>query len=80
MRLVDAAAEEDQLELAAAVRDGHFEALAGAAVELQDAGARDLGDHGDVLVEGQVGEAGELAALRVSARIVVEQVTDRVQA
>ncbi|GAA3217428.1 hypothetical protein GCM10020256_20490 [Streptomyces thermocoprophilus] len=44
------------------------------------AGVGDLGDHGDVLVHGQVGQVGELAALLVSARIVVEEVADGVQA
>lgn len=43
-------------------------------------GVGDLGDHGDVLVHGQVGEVGELTALLVSPRIVVEEVADGVQA
>ncbi len=44
------------------------------------AGVGDLGDHRDVLVHGEVGEVGELAALLVSARVVVEEVADGVQA
>lgn len=40
----------------------------------------DHGDHGDVLVHGEIGEVGELAALLVSARIVVQQVAHGVQA
>ena len=44
------------------------------------AGVGDLGDHRHVLVQGQVGEVGELAALLVSAGIVVQQVADGVQA
>lgn len=44
------------------------------------AGVGHLGDHGDVLVHGQVGEVGELAALLVPARVVVEEVADGVQA
>lgn len=44
------------------------------------AGVGDLGDHGDVLVHREVGEVRELAALLVSARVVVQQVADGVQA
>lgn len=44
------------------------------------AGVGDLGDHRDVLVHREVGEVGELAALLVPAGIVVQQVTDGVQA
>ena len=44
------------------------------------AGVGDLGDHGDVLVHGEVGEVGELAPLLVSARVVVQEVADGVQA
>ncbi|CAM5506304.1 hypothetical protein STANM309S_02615 [Streptomyces tanashiensis] len=81
MRLVDALAEEDQLEAAAAVGDGHFEALAAplGAVEGVHTGVGDLRDHRDVLVERQVGERGQLPALGVPAGVVVEQVPDRVQ-
>lgn len=83
--LVHTVAEEDQLEAAAAVRDGHFEALSLAAGRLGggegvQARVGDLGDHRDVLVHGQVGEVGELPALLVSARIVVQQIADGVQA
>lgn len=83
--LVHAVAEEDQLEAATAVRDGHFEALALAAGRLRrgegvQARVGDLGDHRHMLVHGQVGEVGELATLLVSAGIVVQQITDGVQA
>ena len=54
--------------------------LAPAPVELVHAGVGDLGDDRDVLVQRQVGEAGELAPLRVPPRVVVQQVADRVQA
>lgn len=40
----------------------------------------DLGDHGHVLVQRQVGEVGELSPLLVSARVVVQQIADGVQA
>lgn len=85
MGFVHPVAEEDQLEATAAVGDGHFEALALAAGRLgggegQQARVGDLGDHRDVLVHGQVGEVGELPALLVSARVVVQQVADGVQA
>lgn len=43
-------------------------------------GVGDHGDHRDVLVHGEVGEVGELAALLVSARVVVQEVADGVQA
>lgn len=79
MRLVDAPAEEDELELAAAVRDRHLQALATARVELQYAGGRHLGHDRDVLVQREVGEAGELAPLGVAAGVVVQQVAHRVQ-
>ncbi len=85
VRLVDAGAEEDQLQPAAAVRDGHLQPLAPAARglgggERVQAGVGDLGDHRDVLVHGQVGEVGEPAALLVPARVVVEEVADGLQA
>ncbi|CAM5237554.1 hypothetical protein SVIOM74S_09324 [Streptomyces violarus] len=44
------------------------------------AGVGDLGDHRDVLVHGEVGEVRELAALLVSARVVVEEIADGEQA
>lgn len=44
------------------------------------AGVGDHGDHRDVLVHGEVGEVGELAALLVSARVVVQEIADGVQA
>lgn len=82
---VHAVAEEDELEPAAAVRDRDLQALPlapgclgrGEAVQ---PGVGDLGDHRDVLVHGEVGEVGELAALLVSARVVVQQIADGVQA
>ncbi|GAA4952243.1 hypothetical protein GCM10023238_18270 [Streptomyces heliomycini] len=85
MRFVDTGAEEDQLQPAAAVRDGHLEALALAPRGLGggegvQTGVGDLGDHRDVLVHGEVGEVGELTALLVSARVVVQEVADGVQA
>ncbi len=60
VRLVHALAEEDELHAAAAVGDGHFEALAAplGAVEGEHTGVGDLRDHRDVLVERQVGEGG----------------------
>lgn len=83
--LVDAAAEEDQLEAATAVRDGDLQTLALAARRLGggeavQAGVGDLGDHGDVFVQGEVGEVGQLPPLLVSARVVVQEVADGVQA
>ncbi|BFO15644.1 hypothetical protein SHKM778_20320 [Streptomyces sp. KM77-8] len=85
VRFVDAGAEEDQLQPAAAVRDRHLQALALAARGLGGGegvqpGVGDLGDHRDVLVHGEVGEVGELAALLVSARVVVQEVAHGVQA
>ncbi len=85
VRLVHAVAEEHQLEPAAAVRDGDLQPLALAARGLGggegvQAGVGDLGDHRDVLVHGEVGEVRELAALLVSAGVVVQEVTDGVQA
>ncbi len=77
--VVDRPAEEDQLEAAAAVGQGDLQALAPAVVELVHPGVGDLGDDGDVLVQRQVGEAGQLAALGVAARVVVQQIADRVQ-
>lgn len=43
-------------------------------------GVGDLGDHGDMLVHRQVGEVGQLPPLLVSARVVVQEVADGVQA
>ncbi|GFN07495.1 hypothetical protein Smic_60510 [Streptomyces microflavus] len=80
MRLVDAVAEEDQLETAAAVGEGDLQPLAPPVVEHQDAGVGDLGDDRDVLVQREVGQRGQLAALLVPPRVVVQQITDRVQA
>lgn len=84
MRFVDARAEEDELELAAAVGDGDFEALAAAPAALvgEEPRVGDLCDDRHVLVDlvGEVGEGRELAPLRVPPRVVVEQVQGRVQA
>lgn len=82
VRFVDPGAEEDQLEAAVAVGDGDFEAFAAAAVEGEDPGVRDLRHHRHVLVElvGEFGQRRQLAALRVLAGVVVEQVQGRVQA
>lgn len=77
--LVNALAEEDQPEAAAAVGERHFEALSPAAVELQHPGVRDLRDDRDMFVQREVGEAGQLAALGIAARIVMQQVADRMQ-
>lgn len=66
---VDAPAEEDELHPAAAVGDRDLQALAlapAALVEGQHAGVGHLRDHRDVLVQRQVGEGGELAALGVT--------------
>lgn len=62
-----------------AVGEGHFEALAASAVEREHAGVGDLGDDGDVLVEREVGQRREPAALLVPARVVMQEITDRVQ-
>ena len=51
-----------------------------AKVMAEHLGLHTVGDHGDVLVHGEVGEVGELAALLVSAGIVVQEVADGVQA
>lgn len=79
VRLVDAVAEEDQLEAAAAVGQGDLQAFAPAVVEHQDPGVGDLGDDRDVLVQREVGQRGQFAALLVPPRVVVQQITDRVQ-
>ncbi len=80
--LVDARPEEDQLEAAAAVGDGHLQAFAAAPVERQDPGVGDLGDHRHVLVDlvRELRQGGQLPALGVPPRVVVEQVQGRVQA
>lgn len=77
-----AGAEEDQLEAAAAVGDGHLQTLAAPAVEGQDPGVGDLRDDGHVLVDlvGELGQRRQLTALGVPPGVVVEQVQGRVQA
>ncbi|GAA2935187.1 hypothetical protein GCM10020221_33700 [Streptomyces thioluteus] len=76
---VGAAPEEDQGQGAAAVGDDDLQAHAPAVVEGLHGGLGDLGDDRDVLVERQVGQARQLAALGVAARVVVQQVTGGVQ-
>ncbi len=65
--VVDRAAEEDELEPAAAVGQRDLQALAPAVVELVHAGVVDPGDDGDVLVQRQLGQPRQLAALGVPA-------------
>jgi hypothetical protein len=72
------APEEHQRQPAAAVGDHHFQPLAPAAAE--QGRLLHPGDHRDVLVDLQVGEPGQLAALGVLARVVVQQVARGVQA
>lgn len=79
VRLVHAPAEEDESQRAAAVGDGDFEPFAAPGVEGVHAGVGDLGDHRDVLVQREVGEGGQLAALGVTAWVVVKEVPDGVQ-
>ena len=77
--LVDAVSEEDQLEPAAAVGEGDLQPLAPAVVEHHDPRVGDLGDDRHMLVERKLGERREAAPLLVAPRVVVQQITDRVQ-
>ena len=63
-----------------ALQDNDLQPLAPAPVELVHSGLGDLGDDGHMLVQRQVRKARELAPLLVPARIVVEEIADRVQA
>ncbi len=77
--LVNALAEEDQPEPAAAVGERHFEALSPAAVELHHPGIRHLRDDRDMFVQREVGEPGQFAALGIAARVVMQEIADRLQ-
>ncbi len=77
--LPPALVEEHQGEPGAAVGDHHFQPVALAAAERDQRDLLDPGQHGDVLVHLQLVQAGELAALDVPARVVVQQVADRAQ-
>lgn len=64
---------------AAAVGEGDLQPLAPAVVEHHDPRVGDLGDDRHMLVERKLGERREAAPLLVAPRVVVQQITDRVQ-
>ena len=71
--------EEDQLHAAGAVADGDLGDGAVALPHPAGVHARDLGQDGHPVADLQVVEAGHLAAPGVAARVVAQQVADRVQ-
>ena len=72
--------EEREGEDAAAVADAHLQDGAALGPHLPFGDGDDFGHDGDVLIDLELGQCGQLAAFGVPARIVAEQVGDGAQA